>query len=285
MKVYPFKIPKKPKENVIFQVDRSKRFYDKLHQHQEIQLSYIISGRGKLVVGNEITTFKSGDFIGIGSNLPHLFLSHPDSDISHRASIFFTENAFGQGFFANQEMIVLQLVFKDLLFGFMVKDKSGFIEDLFHQLKNEHKFQLFLKLLELLRFVAKMDKTPLVQKPYTFRISKNQGQRLQLIFDHVMQNFQNEILLEDVAQKIHMSKNAFCRFFKQRTNKTFFQFLTEIRIQHACELLKEMTETPISEIALLSGYPSISNFNRQFKEITHMNPRTYRYRIIQDIEA
>ena len=285
MKVYPFKIPKKPNENVIFQVDRSRRFYDKLHQHQEIQLSYIISGRGKLVVGNKITTFTSGDFIGIGSNLPHLFLSHPDSDSSHMASIFFTENAFGPDFFENQEMIVLQPVFKDLPFGFMLKDKSGFIEYLFHQLKNEHKFQLFLKLLELLRFVVKVDKTPLVQKPYAFRISKNQGQRLQLIFDHVMQNFQNEILLEDVAQKIHMSKNAFCRFFKQRTNKTFFQFLTEIRIQHACELLKETTETPISEIALLSGYPSISNFNRQFKEITHMNPRTYRYRIIQDIEV
>ena len=98
-----------------------------------------------------------------------------------------------------------------------------------------------------------------------------------------MQNFNSEIKLEQVAQKVHMSKNAFCRFFKQHTNKTFFQFLAEIRIQHACELLKERQESTILEIASQSGYNTISNFNRQFKEVKGINPRSYRNTLLTPV--
>jgi AraC-like DNA-binding protein len=276
MKVYPFKIPKKPRENIVLQLDKGNRFYDKLHQHEEIQLSYIFSGKGKLVVGNSISTFSPHEFIAVGSNVPHLFLSPLGSVNARMLSIFFTRESFGETFFDNQEMKTLQPFWKRLPNGFKVKDKDFFIKKLLVELKNEDKFQLFVKLMELLKFVTETKTTPIIQGPYAVKVTKDQGQRLQLVFDYAMQNFQSEIYLEDAARKIHMSKNAFCRFFKQRTNKTFFEFLAEIRIQHACQLMAENPETPISEIAFQSGYNTISNFNRQFRETTKMNPRAYR---------
>jgi len=276
MKVYPFKIPKKPNENIILQIDRSSHFFDKLHQHEEIQMSYILAGKGKLVVGNSITAFEPGDFVAIGSNVPHLFLSQQESKDSHMMSIFFTKDSFGSRFFENQEMTSLQPLFKWLPYGFKGKDEEGFIGQLFLGLKNGDKFGLFMGLLKLLNYLTKKETTQILEEAYTFKISTNQGQRLQIVFDHVMQHFQNEISLEGIAMKVHMSKNAFCRFFKQRTNKTFFQFLAELRIQHACELLKENPETSIAEIATYSGYNSISNFNRQFKELKQTSPRAFR---------
>lgn len=275
MKVYPFKIPKKPKENIILQIDRAQRFYDKLHQHEEIQLSCILSGKGKLVVGNTVTTFEAGDFIAIGSNLPHLFLSPVDGGTSHMISIFFIKSSFGATFFENQEMQHLLPVWEYLPIGFKVKD-SKVIKNLFLELKNENKFQLFIKLLKLLYYLTKIEKTPIIEGAYTLSASKNQGERLQIVFDYVIQNFQTEIKLEHIAEKIHMSKNAFCRFFKQRTNKTFFQFIAEIRIQHACELIREQPEASILDIAAQSGYNTLSNFNRQFKAVKQINPSTYR---------
>ena len=276
MKVYPFTIPKKPNENIVLQIDRAERFYDKLHQHEEIQLGYVVEGKGKLLVGNSVTTFNAGDFIAIDSNLPHMFLSEIGHHVSHMRSIFFTRASFGSNFFNNQEMHALVPFWESLPYGFKVTGDTGYIGNIFLQLINDDKFKLFTKLLELLHHLTKVKCFPIVEKGYVTKISKDQGQRLQLVFDYVMQNFQNEILLDDVSEKIHMTRNAFCRFFKQRTNKTFFQFLVEIRIQHASVLLKEKPELPIAEIAALSGYRSISNFNYQFKTITQLSPSSYK---------
>ena len=72
-----------------------------------------------------------------------------------------------------------------------------------------------------------------------------------------------------------MTPNAFCRYFKQRTNKTYFTFLNEIRIERACKLLRDK-ECLITEVAEKSGFKYISNFNRKFKEIVGKSPSDYR---------
>ena len=72
MKVLPFKIPKTQAVSLIFQEDREYVFYDKLHQHEEIQISYIQQGDGSVLVGDAITAYETGDIIVLGSNL-HMF--------------------------------------------------------------------------------------------------------------------------------------------------------------------------------------------------------------------
>lgn len=276
MKVYPFKIPKRPNENIVLQIDKGPHFFGRLHQHDEIQLSYIVSGRGKLVIGNGITSYEAGDFVAIGSNLPHLFQNHQNSKLSHMVSLFFLRESFGKDFFENQEMASVKPIFESLSRGFRLNEPKDFIKDLFLESHSEKKFDLFINLLKLLHYLVKTEKQLLSTSNPRAILSSEQGQRLQLVFDYVMKNFHQEISLQDVAETIHMSRNAFCRFFKQRTNKTFFQFLTEIRIHHACELLRENWDLSISEIALRSGFHTISNFNRQFSNITKTSPRKYR---------
>ena len=56
MKVLPFKIPKPENNVLIYQVDRAKLFYDRLHQHEEIQISIVIAPMRKLL----IIQFKQG---------------------------------------------------------------------------------------------------------------------------------------------------------------------------------------------------------------------------------
>ena len=73
-----------------------------------------------------------------------------------------------------------------------------------------------------------------------------------------------------------MSTNGFCKYFKKRTNKTYFQFLTEIRITKACTLLKENPELSIAAIAELSGFQTLSHFNRKFKYYKKVSPSIYR---------
>ena len=96
------------------------------------------------------------------------------------------------------------------------------------------------------------------------------------VFEYAIEYYHQNITLEEVAEKANMSKNAFCRYFKKRTNKTFFQFLIEIRIERAGKLLSKSQELSVLEVSELCGFNNISNFNRKFKEIKGMSPLVYR---------
>ena len=68
-----------------------------------------------------------------------------------------------------------------------------------------------------------------------------------------------------------MTKNAFCKYFKNRTNKTYFNFLNEIRIENASKLIMIKKEISINEIAYITGFNNISNFSKNCTvEITHV---------------
>jgi len=88
--------------------------------------------------------------------------------------------------------------------------------------------------------------------------------------------FYRDITLEEVAKKANMTKNAFCRYFKKRTNKTFFEFLTEIRIENSCLLLSKEPDISIAEASYKSGFKNLSHFNRKFKKIKKNTPTEFR---------
>ena len=99
---------------------------------------------------------------------------------------------------------------------------------------------------------------------------------MQVVFDYALRNFDKDIKLPTISEKVYMTPNAFCKFFKQRTNKTFFQFLIELRIEHACQLLQKNEDASIATIAEQSGFKSVSNFNRKFKLYKDIVPSQYR---------
>jgi transcriptional regulator GlxA family with amidase domain len=103
--------------------------------------------------------------------------------------------------------------------------------------------------------------------------------RIKKVFEYVMQNYKEDIKLNDIAGLASMSESAFSRYFKKRTRKTFSTFLTEIRIEHACKLLQKDKHS-VSEISFESGFNNLSNFNRQFKSVKNTTPLNYRSRFM-----
>ena len=100
------------------------------------------------------------------------------------------------------------------------------------------------------------------------------------IMEYTTNNFRQDISLTQIARVAAMTKNAFCKYFKKRTNKTYVQFLNELRVEHACKLLVASNDQPISEISLHSGFNTISNFNRQFRSLKGVNPKTFKKNVI-----
>lgn len=275
MKVYPFKIPKPIDEHLIIQIDNEPIFYNRLHQHEEIQISHIINGTGKLLVGDSIHPFSKGDTYVIGSNLPHIFKSIPEKLDAKMVTVFFTKNTFGTDFFDLPYFKELQPFFNKSISGFKVISNNKEISKKFIKLSSQEKLNRFISFLHLLEFLCKAEIEPLSKFIYSKTLSSTEGARLQVIFDFVFKNFHKPITLEEISKMAFMTPNAFCRFFRQHTNKTFFQFLIELRVEHACQLLSSKKELNINIVSDLSGFNSISNFNKKFKKIKGITPTEY----------
>jgi AraC-like DNA-binding protein len=280
MKVYPFKIPKPELDALIFQEDMDSAFYDQLHEHEEIQISIIIEGQGTLIVGDTVHDYKKDDVLIIGSRLPHVFKSDLISqNSSHMLTLFFTKNSFGSQFFALEELKELRSFFKRSKQGFKLLSHKKQTKDHFLKLKNASKLTRFILLLELLQLTTKANFKSLSSFIYDKKYTDNEGYRMRSVFEYTMNHFKTDISLDAISEVANMTKNAFCKYFKKRTNKTYVQFLNELRVEHASKLLLNHFDLTIIEIAEISGFNNISNFNRTFKSIKSMNPSSFRKKV------
>lgn len=277
-----FQIPKIEKEGFVVQYDDLDHFYDQLHHHPELQLIYIIEGTGDLFVGDSITPFEDGDLFLMGSNQSHLFKS--DSKYfeksyegnSRSISIFFNEFSLGEGFFDIAETTTIRNLIdrSDRCLQFH-RDVSEYFGARMKKLLNTTGFDRFLDILSILNELAQSNKYE-----YLASISSSQppndkeSERINNVINYILSHYKEDIELQTIAEVANYSKAAFCRFFKQRTRKTFSEFLNEVRIAQACKLLRNR-DLNISQICYESGYNNVSNFNRQFKKITGTTPKSY----------
>ena len=129
--------------------------------------------------------------------------------------------------------------------------------------------------LRLLEILANADEVSYLSLPGDQMWQKEaDGQRLNAVFQLIIHDYRRPISLEEAASTANLSVSAFCRYFKLRTRKTFIQFLNEFRISTACRLLVEQ-QFPISQICYAVGFNNLSNFNRQFKQVTGKSPSEY----------
>ncbi|MFY0603110.1 MAG: helix-turn-helix domain-containing protein [Flavobacteriaceae bacterium] len=280
MKALPFEIPKPTNDALIYQEDYEYIFYDKLHQHQEIQLSYILEGEGTLIVGDTISHYRKGDILAIGGNLPHLFKSEKNASVkSHMLTLFFTKNGFGNSFFDLEELSEVKSFFHKIDNGFKVLSHKKLLADSFLNIKKSNQLERFILFLQILKTFTKAKKQALSSYNYRKSYSANEGKRMQDIMSFTMEHFHETISLSKIAEVAAMTKNAFCKYFKKRTNKTYVQFLNELRIENASKLLLSNRELSIVEIAEKVGFQNISNFNRQFKKLKEVSPTKYRLKL------
>jgi len=100
-------------------------------------------------------------------------------------------------------------------------------------------------------------------------------ERMKLVLQFIHDNYSKKINVSELANIIHMSKEHFCRFFKEMTHYTPVSYVNRYRIQKSCILLLQ-TDKKISEIAGIVGFEGISYFNKIFRRIMRCTPVEYR---------
>ncbi len=282
MKVISFKVPKTSQEAFRLQIDRVPHLYDKLHQHPETQIMYIVKGEGTLVAGDYVGRFQPGDVFLLGSLQAHVFRNDDgyykskSKKQAHAISLYFDENYAGTSFWQLDELKNVRHLLNQSKRGLQLSGNTrvaaiALIEKLL-KAEGVDKLILFLELLKVIS-QSKELKTLSVVSLRT-DLSDNEGKRMNAILQFTFQQSHRPIYLDEVAAVANLSLEAFCRFFKTRTRKTYTTFLNEVRVSKACRHLIS-SDKPIHLIAFETGFNNLSHFNRVFKKLKGQTPRAY----------
>jgi len=280
MKVVPFQIPKSTEEAFRVQVDNVPHLYNHLHQHPEIQLTLIKESNGTLIAGDYVGPFHTGDVFVIGGNQAHVFRNE-EKFFSKGAkaiavTIFFDETTFGENFWMLEEMKSLQQFLKNSSGGFRITGrKKKLLAEKLLSITNAKGIDRLIIFLEILKVLGNRKEMQPLTKPVIQRnIKSYDGNRLNKVIEFTFKEFQRPITLKEVSGLANLTPEAFCKYFKTRTRKTYINFLNEIRVNHACRLLTE--DKTIAEICYDCGFMNLSNFNRIFKKVKQLSPGEWR---------
>lgn len=248
------------------------------HFHPEMELVYVNQGKGKRHIGNHLSYFNNSQLLLIGPNLPHNgFTDRLTTSSGSETLIQFKKDFLGDHFFDIPEMNKIQDLIerskKGILFGKSTKEKLG---KKIEKIPEKKGFKKILCLLEVLHELAKSkDYSLLNADGYAFETVPQDSDKLDAIYKHINQNFQQHISLDEIADIANMTVPAFCRYFKKVTGKTFTKLVNEYRVVHATKLLTE-SQMSITEVSFECGFNNFSHFNKLFKEITGKSASKYR---------
>lgn len=253
------------------------------HFHPEYQLFVVLKGTGTRFIGDHVKAFKEGDMVLTGPDLPHLWRSDPEyfegnkNLHTHGIVIYFHEDFLGKPFMEKEEMIRLKQLFTKSGRGLEVLGQtSRRVRSMMQELLKQEGFSRVLKLLQILDILAHTSEYHILASAgYTNSLKEADTERMNKVHAFVMKNFRSKIQLEEVAAMANMTPSSFSRYFKTHANKTFSDFVSEIRIGNACKLLIE-EQTNVAQACYASGFHTLSNFNRQFKRITQRSPLEYK---------
>lgn len=260
-------------------------FISKWHFHpKHVEIILITEGTGTGFVGDSIRSFGPGTLALIGANVPHVWLndkSHyqPSSSLKAGAIVLkFAEDMLGHEFLSLPGMQPIQHLVHErskrgMLFFEAAQPKIG---RLMRSLPGLNDFARIMQLLQILKFMACSEDFQYLSSPgFINTNNQNDCERIDRVHQYVMENFNQKITLQKAAALANLTPNAFCKYFKERTGKTFFEFINEIRIGYARKYLLDQ-ELSVSQIGYECGFNTLSNFYKMFNQIAHMPPLEYR---------
>ena len=258
-------------------------FYNPWHFHPELELTLVLKSYGQRQVGDSIENFYPGDLVLVGSNLPHVwkndpvFINNGHKDNAQAVVVKFAIDFAGKDFLNISEMKALKsLLTEKAAYGVKLKgnlrDQIDAEMRLIDQLTED---QRLVKVIQLLVNISTSSEYTLLSSHFYKNETTRSNHRINKVLDYIMENYNGHLTLDELSGLTFMNKNAFCKFFKKSTGHTLFAVINKIRIDKACQLLRE-TDKNVLQISLDVGFTNLSHFNRVFKKTTQLTPLNYR---------
>lgn len=251
------------------------------HWHPELELTYVQEGTARYHIDNDFFNGETGDIILVRPNGMHSI--HPINGETHVIETFqFHLDMIGSSVGDQVTNRYLQPL-QDSTYKFLPCIKPNMpgydaLKDclflIFSLSKEEERhFELLLKA-KLHEFLYLLYYHRYVIRKYTDDIHRK-NEKIRELVAYINNNYHQSLTVDFLADFIGYSKTHFMAIFKQHTGSSCTEFIIQVRLNKACELLVNSSK-PIVEIANGIGFNNLSNFNRQFKQYYDMTPSHYR---------
>jgi AraC-like DNA-binding protein len=226
----------------------------------------------------------------LGPNLPHSWKVDADGQSGEEASaivIQFNANFLGDDFFEKAEMQNIKKLFQRSTSGvsfnpFFRTTINKSINDLSDEKSN---FKMLIGLLEIMQRLSVSSEYKLLdQQRNVAEQSRAEQERINPVFAYLVENFRGQVSLDEASGIAHMTPNAFCKYFKKITRKTFMETVIEYRLNYSTQQLVQ-TDKPISQISFESGFGDVSHFYKMFKHKMHQSPLNYRKNFMREFDS
>lgn len=274
----PYELPEAENHSFFFIDQRVETNIEaKLHRHDAWELYYIVRGYGNRMAGDTLQPFSAGDVVLIPPGMFHRWIYEPDS-ADDAGRVRYLMAAFSHSFvercmevFPELRNRLAAVVFptEALKFG---AESSRTIRKILAGMNNLDELSRLCEMFRLLPVVFTSSDHTFAGRP--MRIERD-VRRMQHICAYVMAHYVHTISLDDIAEEIGMNRSAFCSYFKRCKGVTFSQFVTQYRLNTACELLKH-SQKQVSEICFTVGFNDLHHFIRVFRKAMGISPTAYR---------
>ncbi len=257
-----------------------------IHSHDYFEIAYVLTGSCTNHIAGKSVTQKAGDLCVISLYTPHAVSVFSDNTIL--MNLLIRSSTFEQTFFGSlTQRDVLSSFFSRALY---TPDNRSYL--LFETGKDDEIRRLMLRLYDefhenrkyadrMLRALVSMLFTELLRShEHSLTVPNPSGNssdsNIMFILNYILAHYQT-LSLSKLSAFFNYSERQMTRILKDYTGKSFTAVIQEIRLQRACELLRN-PQIPVADIAAHVGYSNVSYFYHIFKTQNGMTPAAYRER-------
>ena len=246
------------------------------HYHPEYELTFIVKGKGRRLVGDSYQYFESGDLVLIGPELPHTWVSDSGLKGKCEAVVIQFSVEFIERFTALDELSSIRKMLRLSNHGILINEnKSASLKEVLKGLPYKNGIEKITDLLHILDTLSTFKMITLASSYFQPLKGRENEKRINIICQYIQKHATETLTIHKAAALIHLSPSAFCKFFKRMTAKTFSDYVNEIRITNVCNDLLA-TDKQVAEIAYENGFETLTYFNRIFLKKKNMSPSNYR---------
>jgi len=283
MKAVEVHLPQDLDKSFVVFKEKGKYFPAPWHYHSHYEFVLVNKSTGRRMVGDHIGYFQENDLVFMGSLLPHVWVNDPvylNGEADHDAEalvIHFNEDFLGKEFMGIPELERFKKILKLSERGLVLKyNTQKEIIAIMNKMPEMNGLQRLSSLFGIFDIMSSTTEFEVLASPkFIQNFHYDTSERFKRVTEYILHNFDRDISLPEIASVASMGVTAFCNFFKEQYRVTFVEYLTMVRLGHACKLLSERNQN-IVEIAYECGYNNLANFNRQFKKFKNMTPSDYR---------
>jgi len=240
------------------------------HKHSFFHYLYVTNGEGIIEIGKNSFNLKKDRIYLISPQTPHSF-QNTGKDVLSTIEIKF-------------ELNDKTLMDKALQFPPYINLKNTPVKDILAVIHQElaHKYAFFnditdIKFMEFFTYIMRFASRQKTKKaiPGSHNHFYESSDEITKVINYIYSNIENELTLEALSNVVCLEKTYFLKKFKHSTGYTPMQFIRNVRIEHAKELLR-FSDMNITQVAMASGFLSIHHFSSLFTIITGTTPSQYR---------